>query len=140
VGRDAELRQLHNLFAKALRGERQIVFVTGEAGIGKTTLVDAFLSEVRDPASGVRSPRSPCPNPQAEAEACFLQAIAIARQQQAKLWELRATMSLCRLWQEQGQSTKARKLLAEIYGWFTEGFETADLQAAAALLDELGGS
>ena len=74
-----------------------------------------------------------------EAEACFQQALAIARQQQAKSWELRAAMSLARLWQQQGKRTEARELLAPIYGWFTEGFDTADLQEAKALLDELEG-
>jgi predicted ATPase/class 3 adenylate cyclase len=72
-----------------------------------------------------------------EAESCFHQAIAVARHQQAKSLELRAAMSLSRLWQRQGKQTEARKLLAEIYGWFTEGFDTADLQEARALLEEL---
>jgi predicted ATPase len=72
-----------------------------------------------------------------EAEACFFKAIAIARQQQAKSLELRATMSLARLWRTQGKREEARKMLAEIYGWFTEGFDTADLQEAKALLEEL---
>ncbi len=76
-------------------------------------------------------------NPQAEAEACFLQAIEIARQQHAKLWELRAVMSLSRLWARQGKRQQARQLLAEIYGWFTEGFDTVDLKDAKALLNEL---
>ena len=75
-----------------------------------------------------------------EAEACFQQALAIARQQQAKSWELRAAMSLARLWQQQGKRAAARDLLAPIYGWFTEGFDTADLQEAKALLEELAGS
>ena len=69
---------------------------------------------------------------------CFQQALAMARQQQAQSWELRAAMSLARLWQQQGQRTEARALLAPIYGWFTEGFDTADLQDAKALLEELG--
>jgi predicted ATPase len=72
-----------------------------------------------------------------EAEACFQQALAIARQQQAKSWELRAAMSLARLWQQQGKRAEARDLLAPIYGWFTEGFDTVDLQEAKALLEEL---
>lgn len=69
-----------------------------------------------------------------EAEACFQQALAIARQQQAQSWELRAAMSLARLWQQQGKRAEARDLLAPIYGWFTEGFDTADLQEATALV------
>ena len=73
-----------------------------------------------------------------QAEACFQQALDVARRQQAKALELRAALSLARLWQEQGQPTAARQLLAESYGWFTEGFDTADLQEAQALLQELG--
>jgi predicted ATPase len=72
-----------------------------------------------------------------EAEACFHQALDIARRQQAKSWELRAAMSLSRLCQQQGKRAEARQLLAPIYGWFIEGSDTADLQAAKALLKEL---
>jgi predicted ATPase len=72
-----------------------------------------------------------------QAEACFQQALAIAHHQQAKSWELRAAMSLARLWQQQGKRTAAYDLLAPVYGWFTEGFDTADLQEAKVLLDEL---
>jgi predicted ATPase len=75
--------------------------------------------------------------PQAEAEICFHQALEIARRQQAKSWELRAATSLARLWQRQGKRTAAHELLAPVYGWFTEGFDTADLQEAKALLDAL---
>jgi predicted ATPase len=72
-----------------------------------------------------------------EAETCFYQALGIARHQQAKAFELRAAMSLARLWQCQGKRTAAHALLAPIYGWFTEGFDTADLQEAKALLEAL---
>ncbi len=72
-----------------------------------------------------------------EAENCFQRAIQVARQQQAKSWELRATTSLCRLWQKQGKHREAQRLLAETYGWFTEGFDTPDLQDAEALREEL---
>ena len=65
------------------------------------------------------------------------QALAVARRQQAKTLELRAATSLGRLWQQQGKRTAAHQLLAEIYGWFTEGFDTVDLQDAKALLEEL---
>jgi predicted ATPase len=75
---------------------------------------------------------------QEEAEEYVQKAIEIARQQQAKSLELRAVMSLSRLWQQQGKKDEARQMLAEIYGWFTEGFDTKDLQEAKALLDELG--
>lgn len=86
----------------------------------------------------------PIPQPQsltphAEAEACFHKALAIARQQQAKSLELRATMSLARLWQQQGKQQEARQLLADVYGWFTEGFDTRDLQEAKAWLAKLKG-
>jgi predicted ATPase/class 3 adenylate cyclase len=77
------------------------------------------------------------PSTQAEAEGYFLKAIAIAQKQQAKSLELRATVSLVRLWQSQGKAAEARQRLAEIYGWFTEGFDTKDLQEAKALLEEL---
>jgi predicted ATPase len=72
-----------------------------------------------------------------EAEAWFRQALDIARRQQAKSLELRAAMSLSRLWQRQGRRTEAYQLLAPVYGWFTEGFDTADLQDAKVLLDTL---
>jgi predicted ATPase len=72
-----------------------------------------------------------------QAEACFQQALEVARRQQARALELRAALSLARLWQGQGQYAAACQLLAEIYGWFTEGFGTADLQEAQALLAEL---
>jgi predicted ATPase len=75
----------------------------------------------------------------AEAETCFRQALAVARRQQAKSWELRAATSLARLWQQQGKRAEAQELLAPIYVWFTEGFDTADLQDAKVLLEELGG-
>ncbi len=72
-----------------------------------------------------------------EAETCFHQALDIARNQQAKSWELRAAASLARLWQSQDKRQDAYDLLEPVYGWFTEGFETADLMEAKALLDEL---
>jgi predicted ATPase len=74
---------------------------------------------------------------QMEAETCFRQALDVARRQQAKSWELRAALSLSRLWQQQGKRAKAQDLLAPIYGWFTEGFDTADLQEARVLLEDL---
>jgi predicted ATPase len=73
----------------------------------------------------------------AEAEAYFERALTVARQQQAKSWELRATMSMARLWRDQGKRDEARDLLAPVYGWFTEGFDTRDLKEARALLEEL---
>ena len=76
--------------------------------------------------------------PQAEAQEYFHKALAVARQQEAKSWELRAATSLARLWQKQGKQIEAQKLLSEIYNWFTEGFDTKDLEDAKALMEELG--
>jgi predicted ATPase len=75
--------------------------------------------------------------PQAEAETWLQRALDVARRQEAKSLELRAAMSLARLWQQQGRRPEAYELLAPIYGWFTEGFDTADLQDAKALLAAL---
>jgi len=80
--------------------------------------------------------RQPVPDAP-EAESCFRQALEIARQQQAKSLELRAALSLSRLWQQQGKRKEAHDLLAPIYGWFTEGFDTTDLREARALLEAL---
>jgi predicted ATPase len=73
----------------------------------------------------------------AETEAYFQRALSVACHQKAKCWELRASMSLARLWRDQGKVQQARELLAPVYGWFTEGFDTRDLKEAKALLDEL---
>jgi predicted ATPase len=75
----------------------------------------------------------------AEAEACFQQGLAIARRQHTKSLELRAATSLARLWQQRGKTEDAYHLLSELYGWFTEGFETRDLQEAKAVLEEIEG-
>ncbi len=95
-------------------------------------------SSVQCPESRVSAfPALRTPDLEAEAEACFHQALTIARHQQAKSWELRAAISLSRLWQHQGKRIEAGQLLSEIYGWFTEGFGTIDLQEAKALLRDL---
>lgn len=96
--------------------------------------------QVKNRRSGSRKPKVKDPQwaeAEAEAEACFHQTIAIARRQEAKLFELRAIVSLARVRQRQGKKEEARQRLAEIYGWFTEGFDTADLQEAKVLLEEL---
>jgi predicted ATPase len=78
------------------------------------------------------------PEPDAtKAQAYFERALAVARKQQAKSWELRAAMSMARLWRDQGKRQEACELLAPVYGWFTEGFDTRDLKEAKKLLDEL---
>lgn len=99
-----------------------------------------FQSSIQRLEASVPSPHHSKSNIQteAEAEACFLKAIAVAQRQQAKLLELRAAMSLSRLWRHQGKRHAAYALLTEIYNWFTEGFDTKDLQDAKALLEELG--
>jgi predicted ATPase len=74
---------------------------------------------------------------ESKAQEYFERALAVARQQQAKSWELRAAMSMARLWRSQGKSQQARELLAPVYGWFTEGFDTLDLKKARALLADL---
>jgi predicted ATPase len=101
---------------------------------GELTLQQSKVQGLR---SKVPSIQHSTPSPQAAAEACFLKAVAIAQRQRAKLFELRAVISLSRLWQQQSKKAEARRMLAEIYGWFTEGFDTHDLQEAKALLKEL---
>jgi len=98
----------------------------------------------RGPVGGkskITSAQHRTPNTQVEAELeeerCFHKAIEVAQHQHAKSLELRATMSLARLWQRQGRKDEARQMLAAIYGWFTEGFDTKDLQEANRLLEEL---
>ena len=72
-----------------------------------------------------------------KAQGYFASALSLARQQKAKSWKLRAAMSMARLWRDQGKRDEARELLAPVYGWFTEGFDTLDLKDAKALLGEL---
>jgi len=104
---------------------------------------ELMLRQERQKAKGKRQrakvakPKSQILEPQSEAEACFLKAVTIAQRQQAKSLELRATMSLARLWQRQEKLAEARKVLSKVYNWFTEGFDTTDLQEAKALLHEL---
>src|SRR5262249_19643843 len=96
---------------------------------GELLLTEEGAGRSRSAVEGLQDAESP--------EACFLKAIEIARRQEGKSLELRATVSLARLWQQQGKQDEARHLLADIYGWFTEGFDTGDLQQANALLQEL---
>src|SRR5262249_16554214 len=94
---------------------------------------------VPNPQPLIPNTRHPTPSTQAEveAEACFRQAIDTARELSAKSFEVRAPTSLARLWQQQGKKNEANRMLLEIYGWFTEGFDTKDLQEAKVLLQEL---
>ena len=112
--------------------EAELYRLKGTLTLQKFQVSSSKFQVQGSPASEVRSPES-------EAEECFLRAIAIARKQQAKSLELRAVMNLARLWRQQGKTEEARQMLAEIYGWFTEGFDTADLKDAKALLEELVG-
>ena len=127
-GRLGQIEEGLAVLAEALAVVHKIGQYVGEGWLyrlkGELTLAQ---SSVQGLASSVRE----------EAEECFLKAIEIARQQSAKSLELRAVMSLSRLWQRQGKKKQAHAMLAEIYSWFTEGFDTADLQEARALLDEL---
>ena len=109
-----------------LRGELTLQQGTGDWGLG-----------VGSTSSQAPSLKPQVPGVVQEVEECFLKAIDIAQHQQAKSWELRATTSLARLWQQQGKTAEARELLAPVYNWFTEGFETKDLQGAQVLLEEL---
>jgi predicted ATPase len=119
----------------------------GQAEEGLTTLAEAFavVEETGErhweaELYRVRGELLLAQGDDAEAEASFHRAVEVARRQQARSWELRATTSLARLWQKQGKREEARRILAEIYGWFTEGFDTADLIEAKTLLGELSRS
>ena len=108
----------------------------GEAMTAMETTKEKWCEAEVNRLAGEIALMSPEPDA-AKAEAYFERALAVARQQQAKSWELRAAMSLARLWRDQGKPEEARELLAPVYGWFTEGFDTLDLKEAKALLDEL---
>jgi predicted ATPase len=98
----------------------------------KETWLEAEINRV----AGEIALQSPHRDPE-KAEAYFERALAVARMQQAKSWELRVAMSMARLWRDQGRPQQAREVLAPVYGWFTEGFDTRDLKDAKALLEEL---
>jgi predicted ATPase len=101
----------------------------------ETTKETWFEADIRRVAGEIAL-KSPDPDA-AKAEAFFERSLNVARTQQAKSWELRAAMSMARLWRDQGKREEARDLLAPVYGWFTEGFDTRDLKEAKALLDTL---
>jgi predicted ATPase len=125
-----KLGQTEEAFA-ALAEALAIVDNSGER------MVEAELYRLKGQLTLQSQVQGPQSKVEAEAEEYFLKAIEIARKQSAKSLELRAVMSLSRLWQQQGKRDEARQMLAEIYGWFTEGFDTKDLQEAKALLEEL---
>ena len=113
-----------------VKGELTLQSQTSHRQVAGKSKTSRDKSKASQPTSGVQ-------RLEAEAEDCFLKAIEIARRQEAKSLELRAVMSLSRLWQQQGKKAAARQLLAETYDWFTEGFDTQDLQEAKALLTQL---
>jgi predicted ATPase len=120
--------------AMARRVERALPLLDDALRIVETTGEGRFLAELhRHKGEFLREAGDA-----ASAEGLFRRALGIAREQQAKTWELRAAMSLARLWRDQGRQGAARQLLAPVYGWFTEGFGTADLKKAKALLQEIG--
>src|SRR5216683_1819953 len=123
-------------------GEGISVVAEALAGVEKTgeRQYEAELYRLRGELllASTRGSRNQDESATGEAEGCFLKAIEIARRQQAKSLELRSSTSLSHLWQQRGQKQQAQRLLAEIYGWFTEGFDTSDLKEAKALLEELG--
>lgn len=138
VGAEIDLTHLLALLAEAYMCARQFAaaLATVDEALGMTArnrdcYYDAELQRLRGELLLLNGAT------EAEAERCFQQALEIARQQSAKSWELRAATSLARLWQQQGKLTEAHQMLAEIYDWFTEGFDTADLQDAKALLEKL---
>jgi predicted ATPase len=108
----------------------------GEAMAAIETTKERWFEAEVNRIAGEIALKSPEPEV-AKAEAHFERALSVARQQQAKSWELRAAMSMARLWRDQGKRDEACELLAPVYGWFTEGFDTLDLKEAKALLDEL---
>jgi predicted ATPase len=139
-----ESRGLRYFVSGRLRFLAQAQAEAGQLEEGLTTLAEALelareTGERRWEAElyRVRGELLLAQGDETEAEASFHRAIQVARRQQAKSWELRATVSLCRLWQQQDQREGARRRLAEIYGWFSEGFDTADLIEARTLLEEL---
>ena len=108
----------------------------GEAVTAVNTTKERWCEAEVSRIAGEIALKSPRPD-EAKAEAYFERALAVAREQQAKSWELRAAMGLARLWRDQGKRQQARDLLAPVYGWFTEGFDTLDLKEAKALLEQL---
>jgi predicted ATPase len=127
----------HLALAYAALGKRDHAWrCIGEAMTVVETTKEGWYQAEINRIAGEIALMSPEPNP-ARAQEYFERSLAVARQQQAKSWELRASMSLARLWRDQGKVQQARELLAPVYGWFTEGFDTLDLKEAKALLEEL---
>ena len=135
-GQQGQIEEGLRKVVEALEGLNQVRHYEAELYRLKGELTLQQL-KVQSSKFKVENPQSTFHNPQSEAEVCFLKAIEVAQKQQAKSWELRASTSLAHLWRQQGKKAEAHKLLSEIYNWFTEGFDTKDLQEAKELLAEL---
>jgi predicted ATPase len=129
------LSHLANIYAKLDRFDDAQRYLS-EAMMAIETTKERWFEAEASRIAGQIALLSPEPNA-AKAQAYFERGLAVARKQRAKSWELRAAMSMARLWRDQGKRTEARDLLAPIYGWFTEGFDTRDLKEAKALLEQL---
>ena len=118
--------------------EAELYRLKGELTLAQSSVQSLESGVQENQKAKGKSQKAKVPNPKSQAEACFQKAIEIARRQQAKSLELCATISLARLWQSQGKHHEAHNMLVEVYGWFTEGFETKDLREAKMLLESLG--
>jgi predicted ATPase len=127
-----QLAEVYSTVGQAEEGLRVLAETRAAVPHGEGRFYEAELARLEGTLRLAHSAES-----HTEAETCFRQALAIAHRQEVKSLELRAATSLARLWQSQGKRTEAYALLAPIYGWFTEGFDTADLQDAKALLEAL---
>ena len=136
IGQSADFARLADVYGKVGRAEDGLKLLA-EALAGVQETGERFWQAELYRLKGELLMKTETRGREAEAENCFQQAIAIACSQAAKSWQLRATTSLARLWQRQDKQKEAHKLLSEIYGWFTEGFDTKDLREAKALLEEL---
>jgi predicted ATPase len=133
----ALLAEAHGKVGEAEQG--LAVLVEARAQVEKTgeRFYEAELYRLKGTLTLQSKIQGPTSIVEAKAEECFWKAIEIAQKQQAKSLELRASTSLAHLWQQQGKTTEALRMLSEVYGWFTEGFDTKELQEAKALLEEL---
>jgi predicted ATPase len=139
IGATAVLPMFLSYLARAYADLRQFDDAwrcIGEATTAVEKTKERWFEAELNRIAGEIALKSP-PHDVAKAQEYFERALAVARQQQAKSWELRAAMSMARLWRDQGKREVARNLLAPVYGWFTEAFDTRDLKEAKALLDEL---
>jgi len=135
IGRPQQLALLAEVHGQMRQAEAGLVVLTEALTVVGQTGERSYEAELHRLTGQLLLARSAAHH--TEAEACFRRALDVARHQQAKSWELRAAINLGRLWQQQGKRPEAHALLAPIYDWFTEGFDTADLQEARALLEEL---